>query len=251
MSRIRLRDVDDFILGLTKRLRAKTIAGISSVIRAFLRFLHATGRIAHDLSPSVIAPRVKSGDRPPRALPWPDVRRVLTAIDTNRPLGLRDFAALLMMALYGMGAGEVLGLRLEDVDWRRRVLAVRRPKTGQITILPLLPPVARALAAYLRNGRPRHAKTRAIFVSGPMPHVPMTRSALWHRLREFARIAGVKAAFLGTHALRHSHACRQIEQGTNPKVLSDILGHGRPTSTSPYVRVAMTRLRALALPVPR
>jgi len=55
----------------------------------------------------------------------------------------------------------------------------------------------------------------------------------------------------GSHVLRHSHACRQIEGGAPPKVVSDILGHRRPSSTSAYVRVATERLRRMALPVPK
>ncbi|MGO4882430.1 MAG: tyrosine-type recombinase/integrase, partial [Bryobacteraceae bacterium] len=50
---------------------------------------------------------------------------------------------------------------------------------------------------------------------------------------------------------RHSHASRQIDSGANVKVVSDILGHRSSSSTSVYVRVALKRLQAVALPVPR
>ena len=56
---------------------------------------------------------------------------------------------------------------------------------------------------------------------------------------------------IGAHALRHSHASRQIDAGANLQVLGAILGHRRPASTSRYVRVALRRLRTVALPVPR
>jgi len=55
---------------------------------------------------------------------------------------------------------------------------------------------------------------------------------------------------MGTHVLRHTHACRQLELGTTPKIIGDILGHRDPDSTSAYLRVATDRLRAMALPVP-
>jgi site-specific recombinase XerD len=51
--------------------------------------------------------------------------------------------------------------------------------------------------------------------------------------------------------LRHSHASRQIDQGASATIVGDILGHGHPESTSVYVRVALHRLRGVALPVPR
>jgi len=158
---------------------------------------------------------------------------------------------LLTMATYGMGAGEVLGLRVTDVDWKARTLHVRRPKTEAAIVLPLLDPIARALAEYLRHERPTHAVAREIFVSHNMPYARLTASsAICHRLVKHAAAAGLTAKFLGIHVLRHSHACRQIESGAPPKVVSDILGHRRPSSTSAYVRVAVDRLRGLALPVP-
>jgi integrase/recombinase XerD len=69
--------------------------------------------------------------------------------------------------------------------------------------------------------------------------------------REYGVKAGVSVRRLGGHVLRHTHASRQIDLGAPPKVVSDILGHRSPSSTSVYVRVAFRRLRAIALPVPR
>lgn len=249
---VRLADTDAFVESLLGRLERKTVAGMCSALRAFLRFLHATGRLPHDIASSVVGPRIRAADRPLRVLPWRDVRRLLTAIDVHLPLGRRDFALLLMMATYGLGAGEALGLRLEDIDWSGRTLHVRRRKTGVAIDLPLLPPVARALAAYLRHGRPAHATAREVFLNAGMPHDALASAgAIGHRLRKYAQKAGVTAAFLGSHVLRHSHATRQIEIGTAAKAVGDILGHRDPSSVSAYVRVATTRLRAVSLPVPQ
>jgi integrase len=173
------------------------------------------------------------------------------SISTAQSPGKRDFTMLLMMALYGMGAAEVLALQLEDVNWQSGIISVRRPKTGAQIELPLLPPIARALAAYLKSERPSCAQARRIFVSTMIPYNPLTSGAIRHRIREYARKAGVSAKVIGAHAFRHTHACRQVDAGANLKVLSDILGHRRPSSTSVYVRVALRRLRGVTLPVPK
>jgi site-specific recombinase XerD len=247
----RIIDIDDFITACSARMKPKTIAGVCSSLRAFLRFRFALGRIRHDLASSVVGPRIRLADRPPRAMPWRDVQRLVRSIDLRRQLGRRDFAMLVTMATYGMGAGEVLGLRIDDVDWSARTIRVRRPKTEAVILLPLLDPIARALANYLRFERPAHAAAREIFVSYKMPYARLTAAgAIHHRLAKHAAAAGLAPAFLGSHVLRHSHACRQIESAAPPKVVSDILGHRRPSSTSAYVRVAVERLRDLALPVP-
>jgi site-specific recombinase XerD len=248
----RIVDIDAFVISRSKTLTVKTIAGICSALRAFLRYLHMIGLIGTDLSVHVAAPMLRSVDRPPRAIPWDHVRRIVRAIDTTAPLGVRDKALFLMMAAYGMGASEVIGLRLDDIDWRQRHLQIRRPKTGVVTELPLLADVARALAIYLRRSRPAHAATRAVFVSDHLPHGPLCGSTtIRHRLALYAERAGIRDVYLGTHLFRHSHATRQIEQGRSAKVVGDILGHRRPESTSAYTRSAVLRLRAMALPVPR
>lgn len=252
VRRIRLIDIDELLAERRHGWSIRTLADLCSAIRSFLRFLYLTGRLKVDLSRAVLAPRVRRSDRPPRALPWPDVQRILRGVSRTDAIGLRDYALLLTMAVYGCGAGEIVRLRLDDIDWEAGILRLMRPKTGVQIQLPLLPAVARALSNYLRHGRPMHASTRAVFVRMKPPHVALAASsAVRHILCRRAARAQVQAVFLGSHALRHAHACRQMELGTRPKLIGDILGHRDPKSTSVYLRVATQKLRELALPVPR
>ena len=158
---------------------------------------------------------------------------------------------MLLLAAYGLGAAEVLAIQLEDLDWHARILKVCRPKTKVPIELPLLPAVAKALTAYLRWERPPAKSVQAVFLRKNMPYEPITSAAIRYRIRHYARLAGISAKVIGAHAFRHSHASRQIDSGANIKVVSDILGHRSSSSTSVYVRVALKRLRAVALPVPR
>ena len=251
ISRSSSADIDAFVVQLTRRYCKGTVVDHCSYLRSFLRFLRSTGRIRCDLAGCVIAPSERAMEHPPRALPWDAVRRILRSIPLNSRLGKRDYAMLLMMAAYGFGAAEVLGLQLDDVDWKLKTLHAHRSKTGAVIELPLLPPIAKALASYLGQDRPNHANSRRIFLARGMPHRPLTSGGIRHRIRLYAHKAGIKADIIGAHAFRHSHATRQIDTGSHPKVVSDILGHRRPSSTSVYVRVALRRLRTVALPVPR
>jgi integrase len=156
------------------------------------------------------------------------------------------------MASYGLRAGEVVRLRLEDIDWRTAVVRITRWKTGTETRLPLSTAVAKALVAYLRNGRPEGAAAREVFLRARAPYRRLGGgTAICHLLRRRAAEAGVSAPYLGSHVLRHSHATQQVDRGAVAKVVGDILGHAKPASTSVYVRVSTNRLRSIALPVPR
>lgn len=249
--RARLRDIDDFVVACRKQYARATVSNICSTLRGFQRFLCVSGRSARDLSSSIIAPIVRDGERPHRSLPWKDVQRILRAVDRSSRTGRRDYAILLMMSVYGLGAGEVIGVTLDDINWRAQTVRIVRPKTRVEFLLPLLPAVSRALVSFLRYARPEHASTRRLFVTMCTPFKPLACSVtIRHILHSAARRANVTAPFLGTHVLRHTHACRQLELGTTPKVIGDILGHRDPDSTSAYLRVATERLRAMALPVP-
>ncbi len=235
LSSITLATIDGFLVDVAKTSTPVTLIGVCSRLRSFLRFLHATHVIPIDLAPSVLAPLGRRHARPLRVVPWHDVRRVLSAIDRHTALGKRDYAATLLMAAYGMGGAEVLALRLDDVDWDAGTLRIVRPKTGVETVVPLLGPVGQALASYLQSGRPRRSPTRALFVRGLPPYVSCRINALRVRLQRYAAAAGVPARFFGPHALRRSHASRQIEAAAPSKVVSDILGLQRRRDRDPPV----------------
>ncbi|PYT79608.1 MAG: integrase, partial [Acidobacteria bacterium] len=251
VERTTLNDVDAFVRNLSTRLAKRTVADTCSSLRAFLRFLHITGKLSADLAGAVIAPRYRIDEHPPRALPWGDVQRILHSISRSKAPGKRDFAIILLLATYGLGAAEVLALQLNDLDWQAGILRARRPKTNVPIELPLLPAVAKALAAYLRQERPPTRSIKHVFLRKNMPYEPMTSAAIRHRIRHYARLAGISAKIIGAHAFRHSHAARQVDAGANIKIVSDILGHRSSSSTSIYVRVALRRLQTVALPVPR
>lgn len=250
-STMALTDINHFLVGCAQRYARSTVADIAGSVRSFARFLLATGRTSIELAEAVISPVQPKFERPRRALPWEDIQRLLRAVDTSTARGLRDHAILLMMSTYGFGAGEVIGLQFEDIDWSAATIRVVRPKTGVAFTLPLLPGVARALAFYLRDGRPPNTATRHLFVCMKMPFSPLSASsAVRHILVKHARAAGLDVPYLGSHVLRHSNAARQVDLGIRPRVLSDLLGHRDPESISAYVRIATETLREVSLPVP-
>jgi site-specific recombinase XerD len=214
LSRLRLSDVDRFVEAMSTRLSRKSISGRCTALRCFFRFLHATGRLPADLSASILAPRLRAFEKPPRHLPWADVQRIVRVVDRDTRVGRRDFALLLLMASYGLRAGEVVRLRIEDIDWTAGILRVVHWKTRTQTQLPLSPAVAEAVAAYLRSGRPEGVAAREIFLRARAPYCRLGgATAICNLLKRRAADASVAASYLGSHVLRHSHATRQVAGG--------------------------------------
>src|SRR5207244_5996166 len=82
---------------------------------------------------------------------------------------LRDHAILMLLSTYGLRTGEMVRMRLDDIDWRADRLRVRQSKTGAESFLPLLPRVGEALLNYLRRGRPE-TEVREVFLSVRAPY---------------------------------------------------------------------------------
>ena len=90
----------------------------------------------------------------PRAVDAGVVERLLAGCDRRRAIDRRDYAILMLLGRLGLRAGEVVALRLEDIDWRAGEILVRGKRRRQDR-LPLPVDVGEALAAYLHRGRPR------------------------------------------------------------------------------------------------
>lgn len=245
-----LKDTDAFLVFLRTRYALSTISGMISSLRVFLRFLFIKGYLCSDLSISVQAPHRKPRELP-RALPWSSIIKILKSIDRKTLTGKRDYSILLLMALYGLGAAEVINLSLNDLDWVNAAFTVVRPKTAAVIRLPFLPAAQETVANYLSGVRPPNAPCRNVFVRRQLPHHALTSSAIRFMIRKYASKAGLEGIGLGAHVLRHSHATRQIDQHASPYVVSEILGHKDTESTSVYTKVAVERLRGLALPIPK
>jgi integrase/recombinase XerD len=134
-------DIDAYFEMRAPGLRRRSLKDVAERLRSLTRYLHRTGRTAADLAPQIIAPTLYLYETIPSA-PSPDeISAVLkTTREDRSPMGLRDYAILLLLSTYGMRAGEITRLRLEDIDWRAETLHIRHSKTGAHSLLPLLRP---------------------------------------------------------------------------------------------------------------
>jgi len=195
----------------------------------------------------VMSPRYYALERMPCALPWETVQQLLDVVDTTTLRGRRDFAMLKLLVTYGLRAGEIEGLRLQDIDWRRDLLHIRRSKPGRPLRLPLMRDVGEAILTYLQKGRPK-TKCRELFVRVQPPHTPL-KSHVSNTVTYYMRKARIESARTGAHVIRHSFAVHLLRQGKPLKTITDLLGHRNPFTAYHYTKLAVEDLHEVALPV--
>ena len=101
------------------RARARVLA---TSLRMYLRFLAFEGHVPAALVGAVPSLPVWSLSTLPRHIPVEDIERAIESCDTATPAGMRDRAALLLLARLALRAGDVVALRLTDIDWDRALL---------------------------------------------------------------------------------------------------------------------------------
>jgi integrase len=233
-------------------LRRVSLKGVTHQLRCFLRFAHATGRTAQDFALSVTSPPLYALESIPSCLRAEEIRTVMEATRKDRSSkGLRDYAILLLLSTYGLRAGEIARLKLDDIDWRADRFWVLHTKTATQSLLPLLPTVGDALLAYLRNGRPR-TSAREMFIRICAPYRGFADgSSLYTVVRGRLDAAGVQpVGKRGPHAFRHARAVSLLRAGVSQKIIGDVLGHSSAASTTPYLKLATEELRNVALEIP-
>lgn len=150
-----------------------SIESHASAIRAFIRHAERQGWCATGLADALHGPRIYREHGLPLGPSWDEVRRLIEDAVSGDPVDVRDRATLLLLAVYGLRAGEVAGLRLEDIDWEHDRLTVCRSKQGRRQVYPLVPVVGQAIVRYLQEARPR-SEFRELFLKLLAPVGPMS-----------------------------------------------------------------------------
>ena len=244
LASVRIADIDDAIEAKKARgdCSRGTIRGYAERLRAFVRFAEDSGWCTPGMAAGILPGRFYPDQKVRSTLSRIDIGRLLATTDGDRPADKRDRAILMLLIVYGLRAGEVRGLQLDDLDWKNDTLRVHRPKTGRTDLFPLSQAVGQAIVRYLLEARPPRPE-RALFLTLSAPVRPLGRTAPGVMVRRRMDDAGIEAARRGTHALRHTAAQHLLDRGVSMKVIGDYLGHRNPSSTKTYARHDLKTLR--------
>ena len=226
-----------------------TLHGVTAALRSYFTFLHLRGNIQTDLASGVPTVACWRLSTVPKFLRPGEVQQLLDSCDQAMTKGQRDYTILLLLARLGLRAGELVAMRLDDINWDAGEMLIRG-KGQRHDRLPIPKDVGKALATYLRHGRPR-SLTRHVFVRLNAPHrgfaCPSDISTI---VRQAVNRAGLHPANKGAHLLRHSLATNMLRKGASLTEIGEVLRHRCPITTELYSKVDLSALHTLALPWP-
>lgn len=239
-----------FVVDECRGLSRAAVKHCTTALRMFVRFLAAKDFCRVDLLgavPTVACWRLASL---PRYLAEEDVERLIDSCNRSAAVGKRDRAILLLLARLGLRAGDIVHLRLQDIDWQNGWIHVSG-KNRREARLPLSKEVGRAIVSYLQNGRPK-TTSDAVFVRSRAPFRALASHCAVSVLVDRAiRRAGIIRPGRGAaHLLRHSLASSMLRHGASLQDISTLLRHGSIETTQIYAKVDVTALKQIAQPWP-
>jgi integrase/recombinase XerD len=241
------KELREFVLTRGSRHGSSYAKLVATAVRSFLRFLGATGRCKTGLEYALPAYASRKLSSIPKFLVSDDVDRVIASCSTDRA-GLRDRAVILLLARLGLRAGDIVRLRVTDVDWTNgRIIVCGKGRRRDY--LPLPQEVGTAVLRYLNKSRPA-SRAPELFVTLPPPIRKLSYQAVSGIVRRALERAGVNSPVCGAHVLRHSAATTMLRQGASLASIGSVLRHRSPQTTARYAKVDIGMLSTIAQPWP-
>ena len=221
---------------------ASTIARRLASIKAFYRFLTAEHYLRRD--PAEVLEAAQKGLHLPKFLSVQDVDKLLEQPNLGTLDGYRDKTMLETLYATGMRVSELVSVPLQNVDLKMQYVIVMG-KGSKERMLPLGRTALKYLERYISVVRPQllHGKpegVRELFVTSWGG--PMTRQRVNELIEGYAKDAGITKR-VTPHMLRHSFATHLLNNGTDLRVVQELLGHADISTTQIYTHMDMERLR--------
>ena len=242
VDRASLRDYMTYLVeqGLVKASIARKL----SAIRSFYRYLLREGIVS--TSPVATTSSPKLDRRLPSFLTIEEVERLLKAPDLSTPQGQRDRALMELLYASGLRVSELVSLNLEQINLDTNEIRVWGKGSKERVVL-MGKPAAEALRNYLSQGRAKllgAKRSNALFLNRYGQRLIERR--VQRILQGYAKRAGLNKR-VHPHMLRHTFATHLLDGGADLRVVQELLGHARLSSTQIYTHVTKSQARKVYL----
>lgn len=221
---------------------ASTVARKLASIKAFYRFLTAERYIRRN--PAEVLEAASRGLHLPKVLSVQEVERLLDEPNLGTLDGYRDKTMLELLYATGMRVSELVNVPVKNVYMKMQYVIVMG-KGSKERMLPLGRTALHYLEHYLTVVRPQllHGKpdkAAELFVTGWGG--PMTRERFYEIIVAYGKSAGISKR-VTPHMLRHSFATHLLNNGTDLRIVQELLGHADISTTQIYTHLDVERLR--------
>ena len=263
--------IDGYSRDLTRYatfLNGRGITGFEAIgaddVTAYLTFLHASGHAANSVNRSLAAIRgfykyllrekkidhtpvsrielAKVWTRVPDVLSRNEMAHLLAQPGRGTPLEVRDSAMLELMYATGIRVSELIGLRVDSINWHVGYL-VAAGKGEKERIVPIGRTAYDSVKQYLETSRPlllRGGGSSFLFLN--RFGKGLTRQGFWKIVKRYAAMAGLSRE-VHPHTFRHSFASHLLEGGADLRSVQIMLGHADISTTQIYTHVTRERLK--------
>ena len=219
-----------------------SIARKLSAIRSFYRYLLREEMVSSSPVATTTSPRLDK--RLPSFLTVEEAKQLVESPDLSQPQGQRDRALLELLYASGLRVSELVNMNMEQVDLNTNEIRVWGKGSRERVVL-IGSPAARALTTYISQGRPKllgEKRNSALFVNRYGGRLPARR--IQKILEKYARIIDKR---VHPHMLRHTFATHLLDGGADLRVVQELLGHAKLTSTQIYTHVTQSQARKIYL----
>jgi integrase/recombinase XerD len=225
LSAIRLSDVDRYFAVKSGQWASEiTLSSCAVNLRPFFFYAEKKRWCGEGIAGGIKLPPRRTASFLPGGPRWTDVKRLLGSTQGTTPVAIRAKAILLLLAFYGLRRGEIVQLRLKDIDWQNGTMTVRRSKRGRIQQFPLRSDVSEAVRQYIYEARPR-SPCEHVFLGFQPPFGPIGATRINHIVSTSMKRLGIYVRRGGPHSLRHACATELLNAGAAPEDVADFLGH--------------------------
>jgi len=242
-------DVKKFMINMAPKYR-NTMTSLTLYTKKFLSFLTAKGLA------NINADRYLANPAPPHKKVLPcftdeEVAAIFSSVDTETLIGKRDYAIIKLAIRTGLRSVDILGLKMKDINWRKKEIIICQDKTDVYNTLPLLPDVGNAIMDYILNGRP-NVRNPHIFLRTNAPYDRLKAgSSIGNRIiqRYLEKSSITHVAYDGKtfHALRRTTGTMLVRSGESLESVRQIMGSKHRNSLKPYIALDLDGLRICCL----
>ena len=182
-----------------------------------------------------------------------EVEDVLSCINTDSATGKTHFLIISLIAHLGLRVGDVINLKISDIDWNNGTINIIQKKTKRLLTIPLVDEVKYPLIDYIKNVRHDSEDKEYVLITAYAPYTRFyTTGSIFKVITKCMKIAGIhyEGRHHGPHALRHSLATSLMNENVPLSAISNIMGHSSTRTTEIYLTVDETNLKELSLEVP-